>query len=99
MSVQAESREPLLDIAGVADYLGTSERHIRRLVAERRIPHHKVGGLVRFRLETVDQWLAHNERCTSAPISHAASVTSITRRRSAQTAPKSPGRTKRHLGD
>ena len=46
------NRRPLLDIAGVADYLGVPVRHIRRLVAERRIPHDApmdrqvVGGLV-----------------------------------------------------
>jgi len=33
----------LLDIAGVAEHLAVSERHIRRLVAERRIPYVKWG--------------------------------------------------------
>ena len=33
----------LLDIAGVAEHLGVSERHVRRLVAERRIPFIKWG--------------------------------------------------------
>jgi hypothetical protein len=31
----------LLDIAGVAEHLAVSERHIRRLVAEQRIPYIK----------------------------------------------------------
>jgi excisionase family DNA binding protein len=37
-----ERRLPrLLDIAGVAEHLAVSERHVRRLVAERRIPYVK----------------------------------------------------------
>ena len=30
---------PLMDISELAEYLGVSVRHIRRLVAERRIPY------------------------------------------------------------
>ena len=90
-SSAAEARRPLLDAAGVANYLGTSERHIRRLVSDRRIPHTKVGGLVRFNLDDVDQWLAANQRGPSVftpsdvPL---APVRSITRRRSAKTEPR-----------
>ena len=36
----------LIDITTLADRLGDSERHIRRLVAERRIPFLKVGRYV-----------------------------------------------------
>lgn len=52
------ARRPLLAVPEVADLLGTSERHIRRLVHERRIPFHKVGGLVRFDQADIDAWLA-----------------------------------------
>ena len=38
----------LLDIEGVTEHLGVSERHVRRLVAERRIPFIKWGHLLRF---------------------------------------------------
>lgn len=45
----SERRLPrLLDIAGVAEHLAVSERHVRRLVAERRIPYVKWGHLLRF---------------------------------------------------
>ena len=50
----------LLDIAAVARWLGTSERHIRRLVAERRIPFVKVGHLIRFVPSEVEAWLEAN---------------------------------------
>ena len=88
---------PLLDIAGVASYLATSERHIRRLVAERRIPHHKVGGLVRFRLDRIDQWLDDNERPAPSVSERPASVTSLPRRRSAQTEPQAARSRRIHL--
>lgn len=45
------------DINGVADHLAISVRHVRRLVLERRIPHRKVGSLLRFDLAEVDAWM------------------------------------------
>lgn len=47
----------LLDIAAVADHLGVNHRHIRRLVAERRIPYIKWGHLLRFDPDEVEAWL------------------------------------------
>jgi excisionase family DNA binding protein len=41
----------------VALRLGTSLRHMRRLVAERRIPIVKVGHLVRFDDHDVEHWV------------------------------------------
>ena len=49
----------LLDIAGVADHLGVTERHVRRLVAERRIPFVKWGHLLRFDPSEIAAWLDH----------------------------------------
>jgi excisionase family DNA binding protein len=48
---------PLLDAAGVALALGTSTRHVQRLVTERRIPFVKVGRFVRFDPAELDVWL------------------------------------------
>jgi len=47
----------LLDIEAVAERLGVTERHVRRLVAERRIPHVKVGRFVRFDPADVADWI------------------------------------------
>ena len=47
----------LLDINGVAERLGVNERHIRRLVAERRIPYIKWGHLLRFDAADIAEWL------------------------------------------
>jgi excisionase family DNA binding protein len=40
--------EPLIDLQEAAKRLGTSERHLRRMVFERRIPFVKVGAKLRF---------------------------------------------------
>ena len=55
-------RPPLLDAAAVAQQLGTSVRHIRRLVQERRIPHVKVGRYVRFDPNDITTWIEENYR-------------------------------------
>ncbi|MBW4079598.1 MAG: excisionase family DNA-binding protein, partial [Acidobacteria bacterium] len=47
---------PLLDIRAAASHLGCSERFIRRLVQERRIPFVKLAGTrVRFSEVDLDQ--------------------------------------------
>lgn len=52
----------LLDINELAEHLGTSQRHIRRLIAERRIPYVKVGRLIRFDPEEIATWLDAGRR-------------------------------------
>jgi excisionase family DNA binding protein len=47
----------LLDIGAVAERLCVTERHVRRLVAERRIPYVKVGRFVRFDPVDLADWI------------------------------------------
>jgi excisionase family DNA binding protein len=47
----------LLDITGLAEHLGVNVRHIRRLVAERRIPFIKWGHLIRFDPAEIATWI------------------------------------------
>lgn len=47
----------LLDIQGVAEVLGVSVRHVRRLVAERRIPYIKWGRYLRFDPVQLETWI------------------------------------------
>jgi len=54
----------LVDIATVATSLGVGVRHVRRLVAERRIPFVKVGHFVRFDPRELHAWV--DERRVSA---------------------------------
>jgi excisionase family DNA binding protein len=47
----------LLDIAGVAKRLAVTERFVRRLVFERRIPFLKIGHFVRFDPSEIERWI------------------------------------------
>jgi len=63
-----EALPQLLTIDQLAERLGVSIRHIRRLVAERRVPYLKVGWLVRFDPAEITVWLdgaRHLERSTA----------------------------------
>ena len=57
IGLSQERLPKLLDIGGVAEHLGVTERHVRRLVAERRIPFVKWGHLVRFDPGEIASWL------------------------------------------
>jgi excisionase family DNA binding protein len=48
----------LLTIDQLAQRLGVTVRHVRRLVAEKRVPYYKVGRLVRFDPAEITDWLA-----------------------------------------
>ncbi len=61
----AEPLPHLLTIEQLADHLGVTERHVRRLVAERRIPFLKVGRFVRFDPTDVNRWLDRTRRQTA----------------------------------
>ena len=50
-------RPALMNIEQVAERLGVSVRHMRRLIAERRIPYVKWGHLLRFDPDEVDRWI------------------------------------------
>jgi excisionase family DNA binding protein len=52
----------LMSIDQLAQRLGITIRHVRRLVADRRIPYIKVGKLVRFDSEEIAQWLNGQRR-------------------------------------
>jgi excisionase family DNA binding protein len=53
----SKTTSSLMDLPAVAERLGVNERHIRRLVAERRIPFLKWGHLLRFDPVEIDEWL------------------------------------------
>jgi excisionase family DNA binding protein len=46
------------DVAGLAQYLGASEKTIRAGVARHLIPHRRLGGRIVFPLVEIDRWLA-----------------------------------------
>lgn len=47
----------LLDITALAERLGVTERFVRRLVAERRIPFLKIGKFIRLEPADVAAWI------------------------------------------
>lgn len=51
------SASSLLNVDGAAERLAVSPRMVRKLIAERRIPHLKVGACVRFDAGELDEWL------------------------------------------
>ena len=52
----------LIDLAEAAEFLGTTARHVRRLVDARAIPHYKVGGKLRFDIGELARWLDDRHR-------------------------------------
>jgi excisionase family DNA binding protein len=60
----------LLNVPAVADKLGTSQRFVRRLIAERRIPYTKLGKHVRIADADVEAFIA------AGPIEATAGATS-----------------------
>ena len=47
----------LLSIDELAERLGVTHRHVRRLVAERRVPFLRVGRFIRFDPAAIVEWL------------------------------------------
>lgn len=57
MDADRRSLPMLLDLDGIAEHLGVTPRHVRRLVAERRIPFVKWSHLLRFDPVEIAAWL------------------------------------------
>jgi excisionase family DNA binding protein len=60
----------LLDSSQIAGMLGITERHVRRLVLERRIPFAKVGRFVRFDPRDIEQWVQAAKVPSSTALRH-----------------------------
>jgi excisionase family DNA binding protein len=59
----------MIGIPALSKWLGVTERHIRRLVPERRTPFYKVGGRIRFDPAEIVSWLengCHHSDSTEA---------------------------------
>ena len=53
-------RGDVMDVAGVAEYLGLSTSTIYDKVQAREIPYVRIGNLLRFPRASVDRWLAES---------------------------------------
>lgn len=56
MATTTQTRR-IVDIEGAAEHLTVTVRFMRTLVADRRVPHLKVGKFVRFDLDELGAWL------------------------------------------
>jgi excisionase family DNA binding protein len=65
-----DTHMPTIDVAHAADYLGVSERTIRRLVASRAIGHRRLAGLIRFTQGDLDRYVENISVCPEAPAVH-----------------------------
>lgn len=54
----------LIDVPALAIQLGVTQRFIRRLVAEDRVPFLKIGKFVRFDPREIDKWV---DKCRRPP--------------------------------
>lgn len=52
-----KDRRPPVDVPGAAEYLGVTERWVRRAVAHKRIPYFKLGNYLRFSPDDLDLFL------------------------------------------
>jgi excisionase family DNA binding protein len=57
LPIGTHGQTALLGIDDLAEWLDTSARHLRRLVAEKRIPYVKVGHFVRFDQGDIAAWI------------------------------------------
>lgn len=53
-------RGDVMDVDGVAEYLGLAPSTIYDKVRDLEIPHTRLGNLIRFRKTDIDQWLGEN---------------------------------------
>ncbi len=67
----------LFDIPALADRLGVCERHIRRLVFEKRVPYIKWGHLIRFDPDDIDRWLEDARQPAVTPPSYAGGTSPV----------------------
>ena len=67
MEASASAVPHLLDITALAEHLGVTPRHVRRLVAERRVPFVRWGHLIRFDPDEIVTWL-EQARVPGAPV-------------------------------
>ena len=58
----ATAPDAFVDINAAADFLGVSKRTIQRCIAGgQKLPHHRVGHQLRFKLSEVERWLSTNK--------------------------------------
>jgi excisionase family DNA binding protein len=65
LGTAATGRRRLIDVPALAVELGVTQRFVRRLVAEDRVPFLKIGKFVRFDPRQIDEWVDSCRRNSS----------------------------------
>ncbi len=68
MTNATTSSAPTMDVKTAARYLNVSERTLRRLVAGRAIPYHRVANRVRFSEVNLDEYVEQTMVPTKAKV-------------------------------
>ena len=50
--------EPLVGVSQAAKHLDISERKLRQMIADKKVPFRRVDGGVKFKLSELDEWSA-----------------------------------------
>lgn len=57
---KAPQSDPFYDVAGCAEYLGQTERWVRRNVNEGKLPYVRMGRRLAFRRSALEKWIAEH---------------------------------------
>ncbi len=68
MFSQRDENSEYLDIQSLSQHLGIKVSTLYSLAAERKIPHYRVGRLIRFKKEDINLWMeSQKEECADIP--------------------------------
>lgn len=83
LSRQSPSFKDVMDTNEIAEYLGVTPGHVRKLVSNGDIPCYKSGGSTRnyFKRTEIDDWRAQTRRRTNRELGVEAATKSATRPR------------------
>lgn len=55
-TAEPRNPDPLIDLPAAADFLATSDRHIRHLISKREITVTRIGNKIRFRISDLNTY-------------------------------------------
>ncbi len=64
----AMTSSPMMNVEAAAERLGCSVKHVRNMIYERRIPYFKVGRLIRFDPDVLENWVQSNRVDPEPPL-------------------------------
>jgi excisionase family DNA binding protein len=66
-----KTEDVILDVGGLAEYLGVDRSWVYKAVSQKSIPYYKIGKYTKFRQAAIDKWV---ETQAVRPVSHLASL-------------------------